>query len=119
MALLLKQQAHKVTLERFTIIIVNTIYNPIPDQVFGLPLEISGTANSLIQSMNNEIIIVCGERGHLVSDIYSDIGNGLNMMNANVDLSALTLSFDVFHPNAAGHELIAQRNYDTYIQRIH
>jgi len=105
---LIKQKAPKAT------IIVNTIYNPVPQEVLSSSLEISLAANVLIESMNNVIIQESKIRGFLVTDTYSHFSNQLNLTMFNIRPSAGNLSFDIVHPNAEGHKLIAQLNYDTF-----
>jgi len=98
------------------IIIVNTIYNPVPREVLTMHLEISVIANVLINSMNSIIIQESESRGYLVTDIYTHLSNQLNMMKVNLNPSAGELSYDIVHPNAEGHNLIAQLNYETFLQ---
>jgi len=97
------------------IIIVNTIYNPFPQQVLGSSVEFSIVVDRLIQAMNT-IIIQESNRGYLVADIYAHLSN-IKMMRFNINPSTGSrLSFDVIHPSAEGHLLIAQLNYNTFIQ---
>ena len=98
-------------------IIVNTVYNPIPPEVLRASLAISIAANVLVESMNSIIIQESKARGYLVTDIYTHFSNQLNMMQFNINPSAGSLSFDIIHPNADGHNLIAQLNYETLKQR--
>jgi lysophospholipase L1-like esterase len=67
---LIKQRAPRAT------IIVNTIYNPIPQEILGTSLEISNVTNRLIESMNS-IIIRESRRGYLVADIHTCLSNQL------------------------------------------
>ena len=87
-------------------IIVNTVYNPIPAHLFGMPLNLSNRASMFVQAINE--IIYEGSSGgrYIVSDIYSILSNRLDMMN---------VSFDIIHPNPVGHSLIAQLNYDDFL----
>jgi len=98
-------------------LIVNTIYNPIPQDILRSSLEISVAANAFIESMNNIIIQESRLKGFLVTDIYTPFSNQLNMMNFNINPFAGNLSFDIVHPNADGHKLIAQLNYETFMQK--
>lgn len=94
------------------IIIINTIYNPIPPQILEISLDISNAANALILSMNRIITQESNARGHLVADVYAVFENvETNIMNVGLDASAMVLSFDIIHPNADGHYLIAALNY--------
>ncbi|MCL2378531.1 MAG: SGNH/GDSL hydrolase family protein [Defluviitaleaceae bacterium] len=98
------------------VIIVNTVYNPIPNHAFGMSLEgISGRANTLIQSINRIILEGSVAEGYLVADIFTHFAyEPDNMMNFFIDASQLTLSFDIIHPSAVGHELIAGINYELF-----
>jgi len=98
-------------------IIVNTIYNPIPQEILRSSVEISVAANVLIESMNNIIIQESKARGFLVTDTYTHFSNQLNLTMFNIRPSVGNLSFDIVHPNAEGHKLIAQLNYDTFKQK--
>ena len=88
-------------------IIVNTVYNPIPTRFFGIPLNFSNRSDILIQSINQIIYDGSGGSGYIVSDIYSGLSDELEMMN---------ISLDIVHPNHVGHSLIAQINYDDFLQ---
>ena len=99
------------------IVIVNTLYNPIPQEVLGASLEISNAANMLIESMNEVIFKESTSRNHLVTDIYSHFSHQLNLFKFNLNPFAGDLSFDIIHPNAEGHTIIAQLNFDTFMQR--
>ena len=91
------------------LIIVNTVYNPIPAQLFGMPLNLSNRANTLIQSMNETIYNESSGGRYVVSDIYSILSNQLDFMN---------VSFDIIHPNSIGHSLIAQLNYVDFLHHM-
>ena len=101
------------------IIIVNTVYNPIPTQILGMSFEgISDRANELVRTINSIIVEKAGAKGYLVADVYAGFANEPdNVMNFFVDTSALTLSFDIIHPSAAGHRLIADINYELFVSR--
>lgn len=99
------------------VIIVNTVYNPIPKEVLTVNLELSVIANVLIHSMNSIIVQESKTRGYLVTDVYSNLSNQLNMMRINLNPSAGDINFDIVHPNAEGHKLIAQLHYETFTQR--
>jgi len=99
------------------VIIVNTIYNPIPQDILRSSMEFSLAANVLIESMNNIIIQGSKSIGYLVTDTYTHFSNQLNMMGFNMNPFAGDMSFDIVHPNAEGHKLIAQLNYETFLQR--
>ena len=89
------------------VIIVNTVYNPIPTRFFGIPLDFSKRSDVLIQSINQIIYDGSDGGGYIVSDIYSSLSDDLEMMN---------ISLDIAHPNPAGHSLIAHINYDDFLR---
>ena len=64
--------------------------------------------------MNKIIIEESETSGYSIIDIYSNLTNKIDMMNFNLDSSLGEISFDI-HPNAEGHKLIAQLNYDYFI----
>jgi len=99
-------------------IIVNTIYNPIPQEILTASVAIYNWANILIESMNNTIIEESKEREYLVTDVSAYLSNQFDMMNFNLDPSGGDLSLDIIHPNALGHNLIAQLNYLSLRQHI-
>jgi len=82
------------------IIIVNTVYNPLPIQLMGFSIGFANESARLIQSINRIIYEESQTRGLVVSDVYSSLG--LDMMN---------FSFDIIHPNPDGHSIIAELNY--------
>ena len=98
-------------------IIVNTVYNPIPQEILGASLEIANATNTLIESINKIIIQKSESREYLVTDVHSHLSNQLSLMNFNLNPFARDISFDIVHPNAEGHGLIAQLNFDTFMQR--
>jgi hypothetical protein len=88
------------------VLIINTIYNPLPTHLMGIPLNISHHANRHIQSLNN--IIRTQARNHIISDIYSNLSQRPDLMNANID---------IIHPNPLGHTIIANQNYEDFMNR--
>ena len=105
----LKENAPKAT------ILVNTVYSPIPREILGASLEFSIAVDHLIKSMNSTIIRE-SKRGYLVIDTYTHLSN-IDMMRFNINPTARDLSLDIIHPNATGHNLIAQLNHQTYKHR--
>ncbi|MDR2543792.1 MAG: GDSL-type esterase/lipase family protein [Treponema sp.] len=106
----IKKNAPKAT------IIVNTVYNPIPQRILGASLEISIAVNLLIESINSIIIQESKSMGYLVTDIYPHLSNQLKLMRFYINPFSEEFSFDIIHPNAEGHNLIAQLNYETFIK---
>ena len=100
------------------IIIVNTVYNPVPQNLLGVPLPISNWTNDLIGSINQTIVEESKSRGFLVTDIHLHLSNRLELTNFNLNRSVGPLSVDLVHPNAEGHSLIAQLNYSDFFQYI-
>ncbi|MDR2559324.1 MAG: SGNH/GDSL hydrolase family protein [Oscillospiraceae bacterium] len=102
------------------VIIVNTVYNPLPRQIMGFTLNISSRADALTRSMNEIIRELSEERGFLAADIYSAFEGEqrmIDIMNFGLDLTALTFNFDIIHPNAEGHNLIFDLNYDAFKEK--
>ena len=99
-------------------IIVNTIYNPIPQEILRVSIPISHWANAFIESMNYTIIRESESRDFLVSDIHSHFFNRPDLTNLNLNPFAGALSFDIVHPNGDGHSLIADLNYATFNQYL-
>jgi len=95
-------------------IIVNTIYNPIPPDILRVSVPISDWADELIASMNRAIIEESRSRGFMVSDVGGHFSQKAGLMSFNLNPLAGGLSFDIVHPNAGGHELIARLNYDSF-----
>jgi lysophospholipase L1-like esterase len=108
---LIKKRAPKATL------IVNTVYNPIPQEVLRASLGISSATNMLLESMNSIIIQESKARGYLVTDISTHFSNRLDIMQFNINPTIGSLSLDIVHPNAHGHNLIAQMNKEIFKQR--
>ena len=88
-------------------IIVNTVYNPIPENLFGLPIALYEQSNILVQSINKKIYEINQNERYIISDVHSILSNDLSLMNFNLDF---------IHPNPTGHNLIAQLNYDNLQQ---
>jgi len=98
-------------------IIVNTIYNPIPPQLLFVSLSVSQWATYFINAMNNVVITESEARGHLVVNMYEYMTNRLDLMVFNLNPFADDdISFDIIHPNASGHALIAQLKFEAYMQ---
>ena len=95
-------------------VIVNTIYNPIPQDILRISVPISNWANELILAMN-EIIIYEGEvYGLLVVDVFSYFSQRLDLMRVNLNPLAGPLSIDIIHPNDEGHALLAGFQYAAF-----
>ena len=89
------------------LIIVNTVYNPMPNELSGISLEIGNRAQTLIREINQIIYEQSRGGDFIVSDIYSILSNDIGLMNFNLDF---------IHPNHAGHNLIALRNYEDFLR---
>lgn len=100
----------------YAVVIVNTVYNPIPKQLSGISIEgLSDRADGFVRDINRVIANGRAANGYLVADVYASFaGEPDNIMNFFVDTSALMLSFDFIHPSAAGHKLIARLNYEAF-----
>jgi len=106
----LQKRAPKAT------IIVNTVFNPIPQEVLKISLEISNVSGVLIDSLNYIIIEESEKRGALVVDINKAFTNQLDMAQFNLNPFAGTLSLDIIHPNIEGHKLIAEQNFESFVK---
>ena len=101
------------------IIIANTVHNPIPHNIMGVSIEsISNWVDSFVGNMNSKIIEKSSSKGFLVTDTHSHFLNRLDLMNFNLNPFWGPLSFDIIHPNAEGHRLIARLNYATFVQYV-
>jgi lysophospholipase L1-like esterase len=90
-------------------VIVNTVYNPIPKNMFDMDLDISAEAEIYIGKIN-EIIIDKSTGRYLVADVGARFGrqaNILDIMNFEFDGARMFLNLDMIHPNRRGHEIIA------------
>ena len=95
-------------------IIVNTIYNPIPQEILRISVPISNWATVLLDSINDTIISESLTSGFLVTDIHSYFSDQSELTSMNLNPFAGQLSLDMIHPNAEGHILIAELNYATF-----
>ena len=95
-------------------IIVNTIYNPIPQDILRISVPISNWANELIVAMN-DIIMHEGEANELlVVDVFSFFSQRLDLMRVNLNPLDGPLSIDIIHPNDEGHALLAGLQYAAF-----
>lgn len=96
-------------------IIVSTIYNPIPKN-----LSFFETSETLLKQMNSVITDGSKDSDYYTADIYSTFmaqqAKGTQLLNLNLDQSKGPLSIDI-HPNAAGHQLIADV-HNTILQSL-
>jgi len=99
-------------------VIVNTIYNPIPQDILTVSIPISNWASVLIASMNQAIFDESDRRGFLVADIGYHLSGQTDLTSFNLNPLAGTLSLDIVHPNAEGHKLIALLNYATFVEGL-
>ena len=103
------------------IIIVNTIYNPIPQEILLISVPISSWAGEFLDSINRTIARESELRGFLVADVDSLFAGNSDLTWFNLNPFADDVSLDFIHPNAQGHELIAAFNYavfDAHVQDI-
>lgn len=89
-------------------VIVNTVYNPIPAYFMGMEIAISHESRRLIREINYIILEESNARGLIVSDVYADLSQNLDLM---------LFSFDLIHPNHHGHDVIARLNFSDFLQR--
>ena len=99
------------------VLIVNTIHNPIPQEILGIiSVPVSNWANALILSMNNIILKESEKRGYLMVDLHSYLLNRLYLTDFNLNPFSARFSFDLVHPNAEGHNLIAALHYASFME---
>ena len=91
------------------VIIANTVYNPIPESILGLHINISDQAHAMIGEINQIIFEQSADGSFIVSDIYSVLTNEVGLMN---------FSLDIIHPNPAGQNLIAQMNFEDFLLHV-
>jgi len=97
-------------------IIVNTIYNPVPQEILMISVPISNWAYVLTSYMNQAMIAQSEAHGFLVTDIHAHLSQRLYLTSFNINPLQGTLSFDFVHPNEEGHRLIAELNYNTFME---
>jgi lysophospholipase L1-like esterase len=99
------------------VIIVNTVYHSIPKEIMGISVGAVATrADGLIDRMNGVIYALSEEKGFLVADVYGQMSGRVDLTISNFDTGAGAISFDVVHPNADGHRLIAEIKYGVIYQ---
>ena len=99
-------------------VIVNTIHNPIPQEILRISVPLSNWANALILSMNGIIMGESEKRGYLTVDLHSYFLNRLYLTYFNLTPFSERFSFDFVHPNAQGHDLIARLHYVSFLKYI-
>ena len=92
-------------------VIVNTVYNPLPREVAGFYASIAHLADGHINKMNEAIIGRSGAMGFAVADLFSFFDERLDLMRLNLDIRSDDFSFDIIHPSAEGHLIIAELHY--------
>ncbi|MCL2364768.1 MAG: SGNH/GDSL hydrolase family protein [Defluviitaleaceae bacterium] len=90
------------------IVVINTVYNPLPSDFMGMPVVFINEAAQFIHDINRTIYEETRARGFIVSDVYAQLSQRVDLMH---------FSFDIIHPNAAGHDVIAQLNFADFIAR--
>jgi lysophospholipase L1-like esterase len=98
-------------------VIINTVYNPVPREFMGVSLGLHSAADKYTRLINEIIYINREAHGYLVADVFSRFSEEpdiTGLMNFGADAAAMTFDFDIIHPNAAGHEIIAGLNYDAF-----
>ena len=101
------------TLAPRALIVVSTIYNPVPPG-----LSVSGIADSLITGMNKSILEGQQAGGYFVADTYTSFVMSLSdipLINFNIEPANGPVTIDV-HPTAAGHRIYAQKHIEAISQ---
>ena len=94
------------------------IFNPTPQDILSISVPVSDWANTLVKSMNSTKKSESLVKNFLVTDVYSQFLNKLNLMSFNLNPLSGSLSLDLVHQNAAGHRLIADMNYVNYNEKL-
>jgi len=97
-------------------VIVNTIFNPIPQEILNISMPIAALADTLLKQMNDKIFEESETRSFYVADIRPYLTHRQDLTDFNINPFAGPLSFDLVHPNAEGHYLIAQTVSATFIR---
>ncbi|MGI6715786.1 MAG: SGNH/GDSL hydrolase family protein [Eubacteriales bacterium] len=98
------------------VVIIQTIYNPYKGISLEIPgeysFDLSSACNDLITPYNDAITEIADEYGCVVLDVYTDFENATDdYINAGFSTAPLVfLNYDP-HPNAKGHERIAELLY--------
>jgi len=95
-------------------IIVNTVYNPIPQEILFISMPISTWANELITDINEIIVTESQNRGLVKADVFEIMSNRSYLMLLNLNPLQGSLSFDMIHPSLEGHRLIADLQYESF-----
>ena len=96
-------------------IIINTIHNPIPQEIMMISVPISNWSYTLTTYMNQSAFEKSEQYGFLVADINALLSQRVYLTNFNINPFAGELSLDLVHPNEEGHQLIAELNYSTFM----
>jgi lysophospholipase L1-like esterase len=97
------------------VVVINTLYNPIPEEMLGLRLALSGQAETYTQAVNEIIFAYQDRYGYVIADVYRVFAGQAELgvyMNYHLDLAKMNLNFDIIHPNHEGHRVIAELNYE-------
>jgi len=96
-------------------ILVNTVHNPVPQEILMISVPISNWAYALTSYMNQAIVAQSETHGFLVTDVHGHLSQRLYLTSFNISPLQGALSFDLVHPNEAGHTLIAELNYAAFM----
>ena len=99
------------------IIIVNTVYNPLPEEFLGMEMALSAYADVYTDMLNEIIYEAQAAQGFLVADVHAGFAAVEPMsevMNFSLNLADKQLNVDIIHPNARGHVLIADLCLDKF-----
>ena len=98
-------------------IIVNTVYNPLPEEFLGMEMALSAYADVYTDMLNAIIYETQAAQGFLVADVHAGFAAVEPMgevMNFSLNLADKQLNLDIIHPNARGHVLIADLCLDKF-----
>ncbi|NLN55666.1 MAG: hypothetical protein GX148_05115 [Clostridiales bacterium] len=101
------------------VIIIQTIYNPYKGITLAIPgeysFDLSEVCDGYISGYNTAITEIAGEYGVHVLDVYTDFENATeDYINAGLSLDIPVYFNADPHPNAKGHERIAEILYEEW-----
>ena len=89
-------------------VIVNTVYNPIPGEFWGIRVPVAERAGEYLAIINSTIFAKSEAAGFTVIDIHSYFDSRPELMRLDLDFSSDDFSLDFIHPSAEGHLFITE-----------
>ncbi|MDR2546480.1 MAG: SGNH/GDSL hydrolase family protein [Lachnospiraceae bacterium] len=100
-------------------VIVNTVYNPLPDEFFSLEIGMSHYIDAYIRRINTIIRRERAAHGYLVADVYTvfdEEEDKADLLNYHLNMEEMYLNFDIIHPNEKGHRMITELCYEAFVE---